>query len=70
MHIDLPHFEFDPSPRADRCEKCGSGHDLRFMILRGRTRYAGRTLCDTCAEEVLEAMVLADADDPAPQAAV
>jgi hypothetical protein len=27
------------------------------VILRGRTRYIGRTLCDTCVEEVLEVMV-------------
>jgi hypothetical protein len=27
------------------------------VILRGRTRYVGRTLCDTCVEEVLEVMV-------------
>lgn len=57
--MSLPEFEFDPSPRAERCERCGAGAegDLRFVILRGRTRYIGRTLCDTCTEEVLEAMV-------------
>jgi len=27
------------------------------VILRGRTRYVGRTLCDTCTEEVLEVML-------------
>jgi hypothetical protein len=37
-------------------------HDLRFVILRGRTRYIGRTLWDTGAEEVLEVMV-ADVSD-------
>lgn len=61
---DLPEFDFDPAPRAERCEKCGAGTegDLRFVILRGRTRYLGRTLCDHCTEEVLEAMVVSDPD--------
>jgi hypothetical protein len=56
---ELPTFDFDPSPRADRCERCGAGRDgdLRFVILRGRTRYYGRTLCDTCTELVLETML-------------
>jgi hypothetical protein len=55
----LPEFEFDPSPRAAACERCGSGAegDLRFVILRGRTRYFGRTLCDTCTETVLEVLL-------------
>ena len=41
------------------CERCGAGPegDLRFVILRGRTRYYGRTLCDTCTEHVLETML-------------
>ena len=52
----LPEFEFDPTPRLDTCERCGAGAegDLRFVILRGRTRYYGRTLCDLCVEAVLE----------------
>ena len=60
----LPTFEFDSSPRADRCEKCGTGPDgdLRFVIFRGRTRYVGRTFCDHCTEELLESMVAADPD--------
>jgi hypothetical protein len=55
----LPHFDFDPAPRVDTCERCGAGADgdLRFVILRGRTRYYGRTLCDTCTELVLETMM-------------
>lgn len=60
MQEELPDFRFDASPRSDRCEKCGTGGDLRFLIVRGRDRYFGRTLCDTCAEEVLEALVLAE----------
>jgi hypothetical protein len=57
--VNLPEFEFDAAPRAEHCERCGAGPeaDLRFVILRGRTRYLGRTLCDTCTEEILEAMV-------------
>jgi hypothetical protein len=53
---ELPQFEFDPAPRAAVCERCGAGAegDLRFVILRGRTRYYGRTLCDLCVEAVLE----------------
>jgi hypothetical protein len=60
MAQGLPEFEFDAAPRAGHCEKCGSDNDLRFMIVRGRTRYEGRTLCDTCAEEVLETLIVAD----------
>jgi superfamily II helicase len=64
MSDQLPEFPFDASPRADRCDKCAAGeeHDLRFVIVRGRTRYVGRTLCDTCAEEVLETMIAADSE--------
>lgn len=61
---ELPEFDFDPAPQSDICEKCGAGAegDLRYVILRGRTRYVGRTLCDNCTEEVLEAMVASDPD--------
>lgn len=64
MPAPLPEFPFDAAPRSDRCEKCGAGSagDLRFVIVRGRDRYFGRTLCDTCAEEILEGLLLADAD--------
>jgi hypothetical protein len=57
---DLPQFAFDATPRTTECERCGADgteRDLRFIILRGRTRYLGRTLCELCAESVLEAMV-------------
>jgi hypothetical protein len=30
------------------------------VIFRGRTRYYGRTLCETCTEEVLEALLVAE----------
>lgn len=64
---DLPEFAFDATPRSDRCEKCGAGADgdLRFVIFRGRTRYFGRTLCEHCTEEVLEALVVADPESEA-----
>jgi hypothetical protein len=60
----LPDFPFDAAPRSDQCEKCGVGsdHDLRFMVVRGRDRYLGRTLCDICAEEVLEGLLLTDSE--------
>jgi hypothetical protein len=56
---DLPVFEYDASPRAERCDRCGAGADgdLRFMILRGRDRYIGRTVCDHCAESLYEVML-------------
>lgn len=56
----LPQFEFDAAPRTETCERCGVGADgdLRFVILRGRTRYFGRTLCDTCTETVLEVLLV------------
>lgn len=59
MEHNLPDFPYDPSPQADRCERCGADEsaDLRFMILRGRTRYLGRTVCDLCAENLLEVMI-------------
>jgi hypothetical protein len=62
MTSDLPEFEFDPTPRRDSCERCGAGGegDLRFVIFRGRTRYFGRTLCETCTEEVLETLLVAE----------
>jgi hypothetical protein len=55
----LPSFAFDASPRSEQCEKCGAGTeaDLRFVILRGRERYVGRTLCNVCAEEALEKVI-------------
>jgi hypothetical protein len=55
----LEQVEFDAAPRCEWCERCGRGADgdLRFVVLRGRARSAGRTLCDLCAEEVLETML-------------
>jgi superfamily II helicase len=63
----LPQFDFDSAPRARVCDRCATGPegDLRFVILRGRERYIGRTLCDTCAEQVLELLLEAQPDDHA-----
>ena len=56
---NLQSFEFDPAPRSETCDRCGAGPeaDLRFVILRGRVRYFGRTLCDLCAEAVVETLL-------------
>jgi hypothetical protein len=64
----LPDFPFDSTARSEHCEKCGAGgdRDLRFVIFRGRTRYLGRTLCELCTEEALEALVTADPPLTAP----
>jgi hypothetical protein len=64
MSTSLPEFPYDPAPRLDHCEKCdrGTDGDLRFVIFRGRTRYLGRTLCDLCAEEVLETLLVGDSE--------
>lgn len=69
MSDQLPAFEFDSTPRAAACEKCGAGPeaDLRFVVFRGRTRYLGRTLCDTCTEEVLELLIATDPEHDAAQ---
>lgn len=56
----LPQFEFDPTPRTSECQRCGTDGaecELRFVIVRGRTRYVGRTVCEVCAETTLEALV-------------
>jgi len=43
-------------PRDGHCDRCGVGRegDLRQLVFRGKTRYAERTVCDECAEELLE----------------
>jgi hypothetical protein len=44
------------APKSDECDRCGAGPDgdLRLIVFRGRVRYAERTVCDTCAEELFE----------------
>jgi len=46
-------------PRDVRCDRCGVGRegDLRQLVFRGKTRYAERTVCDICAEELLELFI-------------
>jgi hypothetical protein len=52
-------------PRAGSCERCGVAEegDLRLLVLRGRDRYAERTVCDGCAEELFELFIDALTDD-------
>jgi heme-degrading monooxygenase HmoA len=57
-------------PKDVRCDRCGVGSegDLRLLVFRGKTRYAERTVCDECAEELLEMFLdtPAAAQPPAP----
>jgi superfamily II helicase len=41
-------------PKGARCDRCGSTNDLRLVVFHGRVRYAERTVCDECAEELFE----------------
>lgn len=43
-------------PTSETCDRCGGGPetDLRLVVFRGRVRYAERTVCDACAEELFE----------------
>ena len=44
-------------PRATECGRCGASDDeadLRLIVLRGRRGAAERTLCEPCAETILE----------------
>jgi superfamily II helicase len=52
-------------PKEPVCDRCGIGGegDLRVLRLVGRVRYAERTVCDGCAEELLEAFVDSLADE-------
>jgi len=51
-------------PVEDHCDRCGAGPegDLRLVVFRGRVRYAERTLCDDCAETLLELFLDTAAD--------
>jgi hypothetical protein len=44
------------APTENRCDRCGAGPDadLRLIVFRGRVRYVERTVCDACAETLLE----------------
>jgi len=52
------------APKAEHCDRCGAGPegDLRLVVFRGRLRYAERTLCDECAETLLELFLDTAAD--------
>jgi len=54
-------------PKASACDRCGAGAegDLRQIVFRGRVRFAERTVCDTCAEELFELFM----DSPPPGSA-
>jgi superfamily II helicase len=41
-------------PTEPACDRCGSTDDLRLLRFHGRIRYAERTVCDECAEELFE----------------
>ena len=51
-----PEEAAEAEPRQSTCDRCGAGEsgDLRQLVFRGKTRYAERTVCDTCAEELFE----------------
>jgi superfamily II helicase len=42
------------APKDAACDRCGSTSDLRLLVFHGRVRYAERTVCDECAEELFE----------------
>jgi superfamily II helicase len=42
------------TPKEPACDRCGSSSDLRLLVFHGRVRYAERTVCDECAEELFE----------------
>ncbi len=45
------------APVESACDRCGSAHDLRLLLFRGRARYVERTVCDECAETLFEAFI-------------
>ena len=51
------------APKETVCDRCGSQDDLRLVVFRGRVRYAERTVCDSCAEELLEMFIDTLSDD-------
>ncbi|MGB2951975.1 MAG: hypothetical protein WBB74_01130 [Gaiellaceae bacterium] len=61
MHVrqTTPEEAASATPKETVCERCGVGSegDLRLLSLTGRDRYAERTVCDGCAEELLEGFV-------------
>lgn len=51
------------TPIEHACDRCGSASDLRLVVFRGRDRYAERTVCDDCAEALLELFLDTGIDD-------
>jgi superfamily II helicase len=45
------------APKEDACDRCGSTNDLRLLVFQGRARYVERTVCDECAETLLESFI-------------
>jgi superfamily II helicase len=50
------------APKGPTCDRCGSTTDLRLLVFHGRVRYAERTVCDECAEELYELFMDTSAD--------
>jgi len=42
------------APKEPACDRCDSTSDLRLLVFHGKARYAERTVCDECAEELFE----------------
>ena len=53
------------APKDTKCDRCGSTHDLRLVMFLGRVRYAERTVCDECAEELFELFLDTGVDEDA-----
>lgn len=45
------------APKEAACDRCGSPEDLRLLLFHGRSRYAERTVCEACAEELFELFI-------------
>ena len=53
------------APKDAKCDRCGSTNDLRLVVFHGRVRYAERTVCDECAEELFELFMDTGVDEDA-----
>lgn len=51
------------APEGSVCDRCGSASDLRRLVFQGRVRYAERTVCDACAETLLEWFIDTGSED-------
>ena len=59
MHVldATPEEAAQAAPKDAACDRCGSTTDLRLLVFQGRVRYAERTVCDECAEELFESFI-------------